>query len=262
MNVFLLELKQNLRSFVFWMIGMGFLMYAGIAKATALNAEASAVNQLFMNWPKAVLATFGFAGLDITTLAGYFGCMWFYAALCMALFAIGLGVRLTTLEINDKNADFIYAKPLRRSSVLTAKTVAHIIYIILFAAFTYAFSLLGIISLGEKNTINTEMILLCIALVFIGLIYYGIGALAGAISPRKGGLASYLVFMATYVIGIFYDIADKGQPLIQVFAPMKYFDPVKLLDTMKLPVGYIIWSIVLFAGLLIAANIIMSRKDL
>jgi ABC-2 type transport system permease protein len=262
MNIFFLEFKQNLRSFIFWMIGMGFLMYAGIAKATALSSQPDAINAMFVSWPKVVLATFGFAGLDITTLGGYFGCMWFYAALCAALYGIGLGVKLTTLEINDKNADFVFSKPVERSRVMTSKTLAHLVYIILFALLTYLFSLAGVVSLGIENDINSEMILLCGALVFIGLIYYGIGAIAGALSAKKGGLVAYLVFLCTYVLGILYDIAEKGTDLIRVLAPMKYFDPVKVLKSVSLPTPFVILSALLCAVMIASAYSVMSRKDL
>jgi len=262
MSVFAQEIKQNVRAFFFWMIGVGFLMYVGIAESTALFSEPDAITQMFAGWPKIVLATFGFAGLDITSLAGYFGTMWFYAALCIALYALGLGVKLTTREISDKNADFIYSKPLPRTAILLQKTGSHFVCLILFAALTYLFSAWAIGVLGIENTIVAEMILLCGGLLIIALVYYGVGAVVGALHAQKGGLASYMVFLVTYVVGIFYDISESGRTVLRLLAPIKYFDPVEIVDTVAYSNGYIVFSAILCATLLCCAYLIMSRKDL
>ena len=261
MAIFFEELKQSLKPFVFWMIGLAFLMLAGMGKFSAMATSPDAINALFDSWPKVVLATFGAVGLEVTTLSGYFGMMWMYAALTVAVYAIGLGMRLTTLEVSDKNTDFVYAKPKSRAAILTYKLAAHVLYMLVFVAASYAFTVLGLVIDKTKNTISTEINLLSIALVFIAFIYYAIAALAGAITAKYGGLIAYIVLLSTYMGAVFYDIATKGENIIRVLTPLKYFNPVDVISAQALNTGYIALSVGVISATLLGAYVVMSRKD-
>lgn len=262
MNIFLLELKQNAKSFLFWLIGLGFLMYAGMVKFSGLEAAPGAINELFASWPKAVLATFGMAGLDVTSLAGYFAILWVYAAICGAIYGLGLGIRLTTLEINDRNSDFVYSKPLPRVAVLGWKALAHVVYLVGFMVAVYLFSLMGIASIGASNSIHTEILLLCGALKAIEVLFYGIGALCGAIDPKRGSLFAYLILLGTYVAGILYDVVESGQTIVRIFSPFKYFDPALILVDNAYSIPFLMLSAVLFISMMAGTAVIMSGKDL
>ncbi|MCL2024583.1 MAG: ABC transporter permease [Coriobacteriia bacterium] len=261
MAIFFEELKQGLKAFIFWMIGLGFLMFAGMEKFSAMAADPQAINALFASWPKAVMAMFGGVGLDITTLSGYFGMMWMYAALVIAVYAIGLGVRLTTLEVSEKNTDFVYAKPKSRTSILLYKTAAHLVYIVAFAAASYGFTIGGIALSNAHNDVQTEVLLLSIALIPVALIYYAIAAWTGAVTAKHGGLIAYIMLLATYLAGIFYDIATKGTDIIRIFAPFKYFNPAEVIANGSLNVGYTAFGCGIALITLVCAYALMARKD-
>jgi uncharacterized membrane protein len=140
--------------------------------------------------------------------------------------------------------------------------VAHILLLAIFAALSYLFSVLGIQALGETNTINTEMLILSAGMVPIAVVYYAIGALLGARDAHKGALTGYFVVVGTYVTGVLFDVVEKGASLIRVIAPMKYVDPIEIVDTKHASIPWIVWALVLSVVLLAIAFRLQSRKDL
>ena len=69
MNLFRRELRTGLKPFLFWMIGLFVLCFAGIIKFESYTASGS-MEELIAAFPRVVLAVMGVVGVDIGTLEG------------------------------------------------------------------------------------------------------------------------------------------------------------------------------------------------
>lgn len=261
MNIFLLELKRNIKSFVFWSLGLFFLLYAGMVKFTGISTDSAAMQKLFASWPRVILATFGMSNIDIGTLSGYYGVLFFYALIVMALYAIQLGVRCVGEEINDRNVDFIYSKPVSRTYIIAMKQLACVTLMGVFSVLSWIFSIGGIASIKIPNTIGRELLLLNVSLFVVGLIYFSIATCFAALSAKKGGLAANLLFLATYVFAILFDIMSNGG-WIRPLSPIKYFDIAEVVNKGMLNSAYLVVSFALIVVLQVATYRRMNSKDL
>lgn len=262
MHIFLRELKGNFKAFIFWSLGLFALMYAGMMKYTGLVTDAAGVSKLFAAWPKIIVAAFGMAGLDFATLKGYYGVLFLYAVIVIALYAVILGAKTTVGDLNDGIGDFVYAKPLPRWTILISKQLAAVVILAVFSLLSYLFSVMAIQAMNLPNTINNELILLNISLFIIGLIYLSLSTLCCAISRQRGALIANLLFLFHYILAIVYDVATSGQELIRPFTPIKYFDIPSVLSSGELNMGYLVTSIILIVLMTAGAYRLMSIKDL
>ena len=72
MNIIKKEFRFGLKPFLFWLLGMSFLLVAGMTKYTAIEGGAD-ITAIFEQFPKIILAVLGMSGgVDITTLWRYY----------------------------------------------------------------------------------------------------------------------------------------------------------------------------------------------
>lgn len=261
MNIVKYELKKNTKSFFFWMIGLSLLTIYGMLEYSGITQTEEAMTQLMAAFPKIVLVIFGMSGFDITTLIGYYGVLFIYIEIMIAIFALNHGYNTTALEINDKTSEFIYTKPVSRIYVTIMKMLGSAVYLILFVIISYLSVLMGINLNGLENNVNQLLILFHWALLLIGFFFFALGSLLGAINHKKGALIGSLILLTSYIIGIFYDIIDNNQ-IIRLLTPLKYFDLVKIINSQSLSNLYIIITVLLIIIMLIVSNLIIKQKNI
>lgn len=261
MNIFLKELKSNIKPFIFWSIGIFILVAASMVKFEGLSSNTQASEELLKSFPKIVLTLFGMNNLNIMQLDGYYAVIFFFVVIMAAIYASNLGVKCSAFEINEKTSEFIFSKPVSRTHITIMKIFASILMIILFCLVSYICSLIGIAMLNTENTIIDKMILLNISLFFTSIVYFGIGVFLGAINPKKGSINSSIVFLATYILGIVYDMIENNQ-VIKYFTPMKYFDTSKVILENKLNIEMIIFSIAVTFVFIVIGVKKLDKKDL
>jgi len=261
MNIIKYELKRHLKSFIFWALGISLLSVYGMLEYSGINQTGVAMNELMAAFPKIVLVIFGMSGFDITELIGYYGVLFIYIEIMMAIFALNHGYNTTALEINDKTSEFIYTKPVARGYVTLMKMLASMFYIILFVLISYASVIIGIKLNNLNNNVENILLLFHFSLLLIGLLFFSLGSFFGAINEKKGTLIGNLILLFSYIVGIFYDIIEHNQ-IIRLLSPLKYFDLVKIINEKNISIIYIVITIVLILVMLTASNIIMKYKNL
>lgn len=261
MNIFLREIKINIKPFVFWSIGIFLLVAASMVKYTGFTENTQAASMLIDKFPKIVLAMFGMSNLDITTLSGYYGVIMFFAFIMGAIYSINIGSKSVAYEINEKTSEFIYTKPVSRTSITFHKMLASFVMIFMFCLVTFASSFIGIAMLQVENTIADKILLLNISLFFTMLVYYAIGAFASSMNAKKGNLIASLVFLFTYIIGFIYDVVENNK-IIQFFTPLKYFDVSAIIKNVELNMLFIFLSLFITFVLSTLSMRNMCKKDL
>jgi ABC-2 type transport system permease protein len=140
MNVFWRELRTYRKSVLLWSAGIVLLLVASMAKFNTLTAGGMDVNQLLDQFPATVQAVFGMNGLDITTIVGYFGVLYLYVAVMLAIQAGMMGADMIDKEEQDKTTEFLYVKPRSRARILTAKLCAALVVLVVLNIVTFATS--------------------------------------------------------------------------------------------------------------------------
>ncbi len=262
MNIIRKELKTGLKPFIFWLIGLFILVFAGTMKFEGISAaEGGGMTDMLSKFPRIVLAVFGMADVDITSLGGYYAVLFFFAIVCAALYACHLGWSAVARESVDKTYEFVFTKPISRSKILALKLIANWAYLALFALFSYLFSVFAISGLGLEIDFEIPPVLFSIALFIIGSLFLALSAFISATVRRteRGAAMCNLCFLAVFALGVAYDMS--GVAALRFFTPLKYFLPQDILNN-RLELGTCLLSVILCAVFLVAAFISFEKKDL
>lgn len=245
MNVIKKELKMGRKVFIFWILGLAFLILAGMTKFLGFSMEDSGVDimALFDKFPKVVLSVFGMNGVDIQSLGGYYSVLEFYVVICGMVYGLSLGSNTITRELIDKTYEFLYTKPCTKSYLLNCKVSASLFYLTLFAIMNMFFSMVAMPILGIENTIPSVIVLYSIVVWCISVFCYFLGTMMSVLTknPEVGNRNSYLCFGVFYVLAIVYDLIEKNS-LIKWLTPIKYFEARDLIAG-NLDFGYVVLCI-------------------
>ncbi len=263
MNVFLKELKTRRKSLIIWSVVMIIYLYLSMLKFETFSATPAVVSELLRNFPSTLKAVFGMGGLDLTTLSGYFGVVFAYTALLVAVFAGMLGSRVLSDEESDKTSEFLYAKPIPRSKILTAKLSVVLIDIVILCAVLFAGSLALVSKFSPTSQDIHFIILLNTAALIIMLVFAALGAAASSLLRRAvtGGKIIAMLVFACFVL----DSASKLTPdldWMKYFSIFSWFDAQRILTAMNLNMYALIASSALVVIGIVVTYVFYSKKDL
>ena len=227
MNVFWRELRAYRKAVVIWSVSIVLLLAASMAKFNTLAADGMDITQLLDQFPATVQAVFGMNGLDITTIVGYFGVLYLYVAVMLAIQAGMMGADMIDKEEQEKTTEFLYVKPRSRARVLTAKLAAALIVVVILNAVTFVVSCLLAAQFVALDTVLRELMLYNVAYAVLQMLFMAIGVALAASSLRPK-LAGRLVATAVGVTYLAYVVvtmqpalhwAGAVSPLVQLDAP-------------------------------------------
>ena len=116
MNIFLRELKANLKSLLIWSVIIGLLIMMAVAKFSAFAGDPEMLKMLDA-MPPALLDALNMRAFNLTTLTGFYGIMFIYFGLMGAIAAAMWGSDIISKEERDKTVEFSLVLPVSRSRV-------------------------------------------------------------------------------------------------------------------------------------------------
>ena len=263
MNIFLHELKIHRKSLFFWCLGMFLLVWSGMEKYSGLQLSGDAANQMLAQIPSSVRKVIGVDSLDINTAVGFYGVLFIYILVMVAIQAVLLGTSLITKEERDKTAEFLLTKPISRKNVILEKLMSGIVIITILNFFTLCVSIYMVASHNNGNPDIKIAILLMFAMYLVQLIFFSLGALVGSESknPKKASVLSTSMMMLAFVIYVFTGITNK-LGFLTAFSPFKYFEASKIIETGSLNIYFVLLSVFLVTIFTVATLKSYDNKDL
>src|SRR5690554_3034502 len=132
MNVYKRELRSEIRSILFWILGTGLTLFAGMSEFLLIKDSGVNISDFMDAMPRSLMVLFGMNDLDMGTSLGYHGILMYYVILAGIIYASMLGVRIISKEELLKTSEFLLTKPRSRRKILISKTLAGITLILLF----------------------------------------------------------------------------------------------------------------------------------
>ena len=226
MNIFLRELRANLRGFLIWAAVLVFFVAVGTYKFTGMHGSAGdQTQQLLDQFPRIILAAFGMAETNVMEFGGFFAMIEFYAVIIIAIYALGLGRGAVAREITDGTGEFLFTRPVARGRVLAEKLAAALALVAAMAACN-ALAGAGAYAALDAHVSDFPAILAAgtawVALE--GLFFLALGALLGACCPtaeRAGQLGAALLGIA-YAASIVLDMVGDKAPWLRALSPIRY----------------------------------------
>ena len=203
MNIFLRELRANLKSLVIWCVIMALLIMIAVSKFSAF-ADNPEMLAMLDSMPPAMLDALSMRAFNLTTVSGFYGIMFVYFGLMAAIAAAMWGSDIISKEERDKTVEFSLVLPVSRSRVVTAKALAALVNCIAFVLITWAISLVAVRSYNPDQAFYNFLSLEMQAMFSIELIFLAIGLLLGCAMKqyKRSASVAVAIILTTYFMSI------------------------------------------------------------
>ncbi len=262
MNIFLRELKANLKSLLVWSVIIALLILIAVAKFSAFASDPKLLAMLDA-MPPALLDALSMRAFNLTTLSGFYGIMLIYFGLMGAIAAAMWGSDIISKEERDKTVEFSLVLPVSRSRVVAAKALAALANCIALVLITAAVSVVAVRSYNPDRAFYDFLALEMQAMLAIELIFLAIGLLLGCAMKqyRLSGSAAVAIILVTYFMSVASGM-QKNLDFLKYLTPFKYYDAGELFRSGSLNSTYLLLSAAIIAVCVAASFWVYNRRDL
>lgn len=262
MNIFVRELKANLRSLLIWGVIVILFVTVGVSKFSAYYNNPGML-AILDNLPPAVLTAFNFQAFNLTTISGFFGVMFSYYALLLSIAAAMWGSDIIAKEERDKTVEFSLTLPVTRSRLVTAKTLAALVNCIGLLLITWCASLISAVRYQPDSEFYKFLALCILALFLMQLIFLAVGIFLGCAMKRYkwASSAALSLLLGTYFLSV-VSALNKNLDFLKYFSPFKYFDAATLLHESKIDIAFVGLSLAIILVSMLGAYLTYARRDL
>lgn len=260
MNMYLYELKAYRKNTLMWtfaLIGLALLfmsMFPPIAK------EIDEFKKALEGFPEGVRKALGLQVETIGSVNGYYSYTFLYIALCGAIQAMTLGISISSKEIREKTADFLFTKPVTRSKVLVSKLMAALTSILFTNIVYVAAAVIIAKAVAEDEFSLTAFLLISLSLLIISLIMFALGTLLAVLFPKIKSVVSVSigVVFGFFVLGMVAGLEEAGR----YFSPFKYIDYAYVMNEEAYEWPYLMVGAAIIIVSFTVSFIVYKKKDI
>jgi ABC-2 type transport system permease protein len=230
-NIFLHEFRSRLRSVMIWSVSIAVLVFFFFSIFPSFAKQAAEIQSLMKNFPPALLEAFGMNKVNLSSLMGFYGFIFVFVQLCMAIQAGNYGFGLVSVEENELTADFLLSKPVSRLQVMTSKLLAAICSLLLTMLITIVvtFICLALFNAGQEYEAST-LVLVLVSGIIIQLFFLCIGLVISLLVKRVRSVTPWSLGLGfgAYVLAGFSGI--MGEIKLEYITPFKHLDPLYIVQ--------------------------------
>jgi ABC-2 type transport system permease protein len=261
MNIFLYEWKAYRKSTIIWSIGLVAMaalflfMYPSIAK------DADEYKKLLEGYPETVRIAMGIEIENLFSILGYYSYSFMYISLFGAIQAMNLGTSILSKEVREKTADFLLTKPVKRTSIVSAKLLAALMSLIITnVIFQFSSNMMAGLVANEDYS-SKVFFFISLSLFFIQLIFLALGIF---ISVIVGKIKSVITVSLSFVFGFFIIgmiSSASGDDFKRFLTPFKYFDSGYIIKHSSYEIPFLLAGGFITIILITFSYMIYSKKD-
>jgi ABC-2 type transport system permease protein len=262
MNIFLRELRANLKSLLIWSGIVAVFTLVGYSKFSAYYNNPELLG-ILDTLPQGVVDAMGMNAFNLTTISGFFGIMIVYVSLMLSLAAAMWGAGVISKEERDKTVEFSLTLPVTRSRLITAKLAAMVVDCILLLLVTWGVLLVGARSYNPDAGYYKFVSVGMLSFFIVQMIFLALGFFLGC-TLKKYKLASSLsiwILLGAYFLSILVGL-DKNYENLKYLTPFKYFDAAQIFRDSSLQTGFVLLSLGIIVVLVGASYFTYSRRDM
>jgi len=263
MNIFRQEFKMNLRSVITWSAAVAVLIVVFVSLFSSFAQDAALLNEMMANFPEELLAAFGMTGVDLSTILGYFSLAFLFVQVCLAIQAANCGFSLVSIEEREWTADFLLAKPVGRTQILTSKLLAALSGLLITDIVVWITSLLSItLFKGDATFETSSLLLLLLSIVPFQLFFLAVGLVVSLLLKRVRSVTPYAMALAfgMYVLSAFGDML--GEVALEKITPFKHFEPNYIIQHGAYDLPLVLISVSAIVISLVGSYVLYARRDI
>ncbi len=262
MNIYRRELKMHLRSLIIWSASIALTILVFTSIFPAIAKDAAVLKETMAQFPEGLLIAFGMAGLDLSTVLGYFGFVFLFCQVLLAIQAANYGFSMLSIEERELTADFLLAKPVSRRRILLSKFFAVFtgLTITNLVVWISSFLFIGLFS-GGKSYESRPLVLLLLSIIAFQLVFLTTGMFISLLVRRVRSVTAFSMALSfgAYVLAAFGGML--GDVKLELITPFKHFDPNYIVSHQAYDPKALI-SVGLIAISAVGTYVLYQRRDI
>lgn len=262
MNIFLRELRANVKSLIIWSVIIALLIMIAVSKFSAFAGDPEML-AILDTIPPAMMDALSMNSFNLTTLTGFYGIMFIYFSLLGAMSGAMWGSDIISKEERDKTVEFSLVLPVSRSRVITAKALAALVNSAAFVLITWVISIVAVQSYSPDQGFYDFLTLEMQAMFMLELLFLAVGLLLGCAMKRYklAGSTAVSIILVTYFMSII-SAMQEDLDFLKYFTPFKYFDSGELYRTGQLDSTFLLITLAIIVVSVAGAYLTYNRRDL
>ncbi len=262
MRIYFRELKANFKSLLIYIGIAGFFVVVGFSKFSAY-AENPEILEVLNSLPAAMLDTFNLNAFNMTTLEGFFGVMFTFMGLILGIAAVMWGSDIISKEERDKTVEFSLTLPVKRSTLITAKTAAAFSNSVILAMVVWGLNWVSAQAYSPEPEFYTFLGQGMAALLVLQIIFLAVGIFLGSAMKQHKQASSVAIgiLLGTYFFSVITGLKEEWD-FLKYFTPFKYFDPALILHESRVEPVFLWISLGIILVCMAGAYLAYSRRDL
>jgi len=263
MNIYKHELKMHLKSVVTWSISLALLIAIYLSAFSTFAADAEMVGEMLKNFPQELLMAFGMDTMDFASVTGFYGLVFLFCQICLAIQAANYGFSLVSIEERELTADFLLAKPVGRTHILTSKLLSAITSLTItnLVVWVSSFVTINLVRDGREYDVNAVVVLL-LSIVIFQLFFLTVGMFISLLVKRVRTVTPFSMALAfgMYVLTAFGGML--GDENLELISPFKHFDPNYILKNAAYDMPLVMISVVAILVSIVGSYALYARRNI
>ncbi|UOO38576.1 ABC transporter permease subunit [Oscillospiraceae bacterium CM] len=261
MNIYVFELKAQLKSFIIWTVSLLLVLLIFMSGLFPVFMDSKdAVIKAYNGFPPQFAAAFGIFVDQLFSYGGFFQFIYSYISVIGAIMASIFAIAAFSREKRSKCVDFLLTKPVTRDDIFGAKFLSGLT---LLGVANILFVALSVLLYHSSNTGGDtwRVIWASCALFFTQLVFYAIGTLYAVLARKVrsvSGIATALGF-AGFILTALNNMLHED--FLHYFAPLIYFEPYTVFANGGFEVKYAVTAAVVFAACVVFSFVKYRSAD-
>ncbi len=242
MNIYLFELKSIAKSIFWWIFTILMTFYIFVAGVYPIFRDgATLIQDMVAAMPAEYFQAFGFDLDKMLGYGGFYGFSYLYFALIGGIMATGVTLSVFGREKMSGCQEFLFAKPVERATLFSAKMMAVLTAVLLFGG---VYSAVSLYCFGRYDKLDGMAVLATLALPLTQLIFVAIGVVIALYKRRLRTVTelSAAVGFAAFILSALVNVLDMDW--LKLCSPLHFFYPTDILERGGLDGGLTVWAVI------------------
>jgi len=263
MNIYKHEFKMKLGSVINWSVSLVLLIFLFMSIYSGFADSAALLNETMAQMPQELLVAFGLTDIDMSTVLGFYSVAFLFCQICLSIQAANYGFGLVSVEETDMTADFLLAKPVGRSSIMTTKLLAALTSLTITNAVVWISSFVAINLFRDSRAYEIQtLLLLLLGILPFQLFFLSVGMVISLLMNRVRSVTSASMALAfgMYVLSVFGGML--GEDTFDLITPFKHFEANSIIANAAYDMPLVMISVTIIVVSIAGSYLLYGRRNI
>lgn len=264
MIIFKREFRKSQKGLWIWTAILGGLIFLIVSLYPEFAKDKEMIEQMMKAYPESMLKAMNMEKLNFTTMLGFYAVEgYLMVTLVGSIYASIMASNMLAKEESEKTIEFLLAKPVSRTQIVTQKLLVVITNLLIFNVVITALVYIAF-QMADEHSVDMETFaMLALAPVLLHLTFASISFFISSIMRRSRNILSVslgIVFV-TYFFDIIQGISDKMDNLKYV-TPFEYVNASEIVENVGLDPFYVTIMVIIMVLTVALSYFVYNKKDI